>query len=484
MSARWYDLRSWPIAVKLPLAVAVLMILVGVVLSQRVMARLAETQERHLRDMAQSYLDGLSSAVGPSILRQDTWEVFDAIERTQALHKGLRPVETVVTMVDGEVIAASDPRRHPVGSIFAPTPGAPTPERWFAFGEDPASASALRLLSYPGRVIGIIHATFDTRHLAAERRDVLATLILTNGILTLILAAAGWFLVMRMMQPVRILTAHLGAAAGAPAQPVDVAVAARTHGEFGRAFSAYNALVRSLEEREDLVKRLAEEERLGSLGRLASALAHEINNPLGGLFNALATLKSHGHLPAVRENALGLLDRGLLGIRDVVRTALALHRADAGGRDLAAADIDDLRLLIAAEARRKAVTVELTNELAGTVALPGTPVRQAILNLLLNAVAASPPGALVTLSAAVVGQHLSLTVTDRGPGLPRDAAGVLTGPSQDAPLRRGGGLGLWTTRRLVAELGGEISVDWPAAGGTLVRVGLPLARQRELSHVA
>jgi len=61
--------RSWPITIKVPLAVVALMILVGLVLSERVLARLTETQQRHLVELSQSYLDGLSSAIAPSILR-------------------------------------------------------------------------------------------------------------------------------------------------------------------------------------------------------------------------------------------------------------------------------------------------------------------------------------------------------------------------------------------------------------------------------
>ena len=106
--------------------------------------------------------------------------------------------------------------------------------------------------------------------------------------------------------------------------PIPEDVVVKTDGEFGRLFRGYNALVRSMKEREELGKRLAEEKRLGSLGRLASAVAHEINNPLGGLFNALSTLKSHGHLRSVRDVSLGLLERGLVGIRDVVRTTLTI----------------------------------------------------------------------------------------------------------------------------------------------------------------
>ena len=84
--------RSWPITVKVPLAVASLMLLVGLVLSERVLSRLTDTQERHLIELSQSYLDGLSSAIAPSILREDNWEIFDAIARAQAVNKSLSVV--------------------------------------------------------------------------------------------------------------------------------------------------------------------------------------------------------------------------------------------------------------------------------------------------------------------------------------------------------------------------------------------------------
>jgi hypothetical protein len=87
--------RSWPITVKVPVAVASLMLLVGFVLSERVLSRLGDTQERHLVELSQSYLDGLSSAIIPSILREDNWEIFDAITRMQAINKSLHPTETI-----------------------------------------------------------------------------------------------------------------------------------------------------------------------------------------------------------------------------------------------------------------------------------------------------------------------------------------------------------------------------------------------------
>ncbi len=477
--------RSWPITLKVPLAVAALMVLVGVVLSERVLSRLNETQERHLVDLSQSYLDGLSSAIAPSILREDNWEVFDAIARAQELHKSLHPSETIVTNAEGAVIAASDPKTHPIGSMISRTSsgGNSTESESFSFDAGATTASAIRVLSYPGRIAGIIYATFDTRHLAAERRDVVIALILTNGIATILLAAAGWFLVAHMMQPVRILAAHLGAARESLAEPIPESVVSKTTGEFERLFLGYNALVRSIKEKEDLSRRLAEEKRLSSLGRLASALAHEINNPLGGLFNALATLKTYGYLANIREGSLGLLERGLIGIRDVVRTTLTIYRTDATARHLTAPDIDDLSLLIVPEARRKLVEINIRNELASAIPLPSTPIRQAVLNLLLNAVDAAPSGSCVQLCAVATPRHLEISVTDRGEGIPKFAAEVLTGQPGSPPLLDSSGLGLWTTSRLIADLGGQIKVEHPVIGGTSIKILIPLLRE-DFSNVA
>jgi signal transduction histidine kinase len=476
------DPRAWPITLKVPLAVAALMVLVGVVLSERVMARLAETQERHLRDLAKGYLDGLSSSLAPSILRDDSWEVFDALERAQELNKGLHPIEAVVTGADGRVIAASNPRKHPIGSVIEAADAAPAED----FGFDPGgdTASARRVLAYPGRVVGVIRTTFDTSHLAAERRQVLATLAATNGALTLLLAAGGWLLVSAMMRPVRVLSRHLGQGGDAAPTPIPDAVVARTSGEFGNLFRRHNALVRSMGEREDLARRLAEEERLASLGRLASAVAHEINNPLGGMLNAVATLKTHGQLAHVRAGSIGLIDRGLGGIRDVVRTMLTLYRTDDAPRQLTTGDFVDLRLLVAAEARRKAVTVGVSPCRCAEIALPSTPVRQAVLNLLLNAVAAGPPGSTVKLTVDCAPDALVLTVADSGTGMPDQAVRMLSGPVQASPLAMGGGLGLWTTRRLVDGLGGHAEVERPPGGGTTVHLRFPLRPREDIAHVA
>jgi signal transduction histidine kinase len=176
-----------------------------------------------------------------------------------------------------------------------------------------------------------------------------------------------------------------------------------------------------------------------------------------------------------------LLERGLTHIRNVVRSTLVIYRLEASNHSAGAADIDDLRLLIEPEAARKNIDLDWMNEIHGKLPVAVGSVRQATLNLLINACAATPAGGVVTLRAIEENNSLMIEVGDEGPGLPAVLAKYLVAGA-DETTPEGNGLGLWIVRRLVADEGGSIRVDRERNAGTLISVTWPFREERILEN--
>jgi signal transduction histidine kinase len=463
---------------------AAFMIAISAVLTNAVLSRLAETQQRHLSQVASVYLEGLASAIRPYVLRDDVWEVFDALERSASVGAALGVQHVVVANPSGRVLASSAPREFPVGGDASSSLPALEAGQTLRINVDKAVAEALKPLRYQDRFIGQIAARFDISAQIAERREVLRTLLITNAAIALVLAAIGYWLIRRMLRPLRLLYRHLDEGATGSVQPIGLPPRMGRESEFGRLFHRFNTMAEAVNEREALARQLAQEERLASLGRLASGMAHEINNPLGGLFNTIDTLKQHGTKPSVRAASLDLLERGLRGIRDVVRTALATYRADRDSRELTKSDLDDLRLLIGPEATRKKLAIQWENRLSEKAAVPASSIRQIMLNLMLNAVAASPEETVIAVSINMTDSILELAVSDNGGGLPQDALYLLQGHSnKPVGSADGMGLGLWMTRRLVDELKGHVEVS-SRHRSTLITVTIPVPLAKDARHAA
>ena len=125
------------------------------------------------------------------------------------------------------------------------------------------------------------------------------------------------------------------------------------------------------------------------------------------------------------------------------------------------------------------------NLLDGELPVEATTFRQVALNLLLNAIQVSPSGGRVIFVAGIEGDYLSLEVHDGGSGFSPEARAVLAGESnRPAPIGEGAGLGLWVTRRLLQDIGGQVVIATSPLRGALVRVTIPIGTKGELRDVA
>jgi signal transduction histidine kinase len=444
--------RRLPLVARAPLLAAGMTALVGLVASWLVLSAQARLQEDRLRELVRLHVDGLSIALGPAVLRRDVWEAFDTLERATAAGAG-RLALTVAADAEGRIIAASDPRRAPVDSPLDAVAAGAQPIERLAIASAATRLRVLAPLIHQGRTVGAILTELDVGDLTADRRRAALWLAAGNGLATLALSLASWLLMRRALRPLALLAERMDAG-GAPA-PIPEREIPRGDHEVGRLFRTYNAMAGAVEARADSERRLAERERFVSLGRLASSLAHEINNPLGGLLNAADTLRRYADRPEVVQSSAALIERGLKRLREVAQAALDHHRLDDAAAPLTPDDLDDLRLLISPEAARLDQRLDWSVE-ADPDALarwPATGLRQIALNLLLNASAAAGRGGRIGLAMDAGAGSLRLAVRDDGPGMDAASLARLTGA---APPPAGGGLGLRVVRELAQSLGGRI----------------------------
>jgi CubicO group peptidase (beta-lactamase class C family)/signal transduction histidine kinase len=238
----------------------------------------------------------------------------------------------------------------------------------------------------------------------------------------------------------------------------------------------YNIEVRAVRTGE-LAAAAAEQERLAVVGELSASLAHEIRNPLTGV-RSLAQRLAEEEIPedkrrryaSVILEEVGRVERLVANLLGIARRAPRVRDADA--RTPLAPLFDDLALLVAGRAEKAGVRVA-ADARGLTAASAREPLAQALLNLLLNAVAHTPAAGTISLLAREEDGGVTVAVRDTGPGVPREQRERIWEPFHSGG--DGTGLGLAVVRRLAREEGWTVDVDDAPGGGAEFRIHLPAA---------
>lgn len=276
------------------------------------------------------------------------------------------------------------------------------------------------------------------------------------GLLVLaVLLPINWYWGQRMSRPLVLLAGRMGALDRGDSVELEPEMYAYQD-ELGHLFEAYRRMIVEQERKEALERQMVQSERLAAVGRLAAGMAHEINNPLGGMLTAIDTLKSYGESDSRTAKTIALIERGLTQIRDTVGGLLVEARMKS--RDLEPQDIEDVRSLVVPQARKKSLRVDWSASLAQPLPLQASLVRQILINLLLNAIHAAESRGRVACSVELDAGALRMTVENDGKLLTEEQMTHLFEPF--SPLSEDGhGLGLWMTYQIVQQLGGAISVN-------------------------
>jgi signal transduction histidine kinase len=227
----------------------------------------------------------------------------------------------------------------------------------------------------------------------------------------------------------------------------------------------------------ELAAGAAEAERLAVVGELAASLAHEIRNPLTGV-RSLAQRLAEEQIDESRRRRyagvileeVGRVERLVGNLLAIARRAPREHRT--GGRTAMSALFDDLLLLVGSRAEKAGVRLVADADGVEAAAARET-LAQALLNLLLNAIAHTPRGGAVHLLARQMDGTTELLVRDSGPGVPAEERERIWEPFHSGS--GGTGLGLAVVRRLAREHGWGTEVGEAPGGGAEFRLRVPPA---------
>jgi signal transduction histidine kinase len=482
---------------KIPLALTAVIVLTELVVAAALVTRTLRDARIDLEASARNLSTVLGRSLREPMVRDHLWQAFEVVSTPIAARTADNPLKRIVVLdAQGLVFVSTHPREIPVA-----TPAAELPPALAATVSRAAMASGFQFIrddegsglqlaaggpvtAEDGTRLGTVLLEFDPALYRARLVSLLGELALISVPGLLLLVPLGWLAGRRLAQPLVQMAQALARVGHEPPGAIVAHLPPQGRDEIGRLSTQARRMLDGLARKEALEREVLASERLAAVGRVSAAIAHEINNPLGGMLNAIDTVARHGRPDPFTRKTLGLLERGLQQIRATVGALLVEARLDSPA--LGPQDWQDLQTLVAPQlaARGVALACQIEDAAQQPVALPAHEVRQLVLNLLLNAVKAARPEAqagdgraVVELTVARGPGLLAVVVGNTGPPIEPELLSRLFEPFAHPPAQVAGphgfGLGLWVCYQIVQRLRGRIEVG-SEAGWTRFAVTLPV----------
>ncbi|MDD2852024.1 MAG: ATP-binding protein [Desulfuromonadaceae bacterium] len=248
---------------------------------------------------------------------------------------------------------------------------------------------------------------------------------------------------------------------------------------------SYKKLQEQSEQIIAIEKNLRSAERLSALGEMAAVLAHEIRNPLGSIRGTAEILRDDYRPGDPKHEFIEIQIRETERLNRVVEEFLRMSRPLAIEKVPChiRAELEMVATLLSNDAQKCQSTIVIAEDSVDEV-IPadGEKLRQAFLNIIINALQASPPGNSVAVAIKNVNSGVEISVRDCGPGISGDNLSRIIEPFYTTK-EDGTGLGLAISRKIVEGHDGTLQVESVVGQGTVVTITLPRLPMEECHEV-
>jgi signal transduction histidine kinase len=486
------DLGIWRLSLRTKLLLTMLSLLV---LSITSLFFLHLASEQRLISQLHEYTEDLSTAL-EVFQEQPVGEGDPQVVLKAYMDKlGQLGVKDVSITDSAEVQASSNPTK--IGKGLVRGSKRKGPKEYVVkgvLGEEsgPPGSQTTTTLTFPivlgDRRVGYLLITRYLDDFSAISREALVSRVLaTLGVFALGMLVS-LYLSWSFSRPVQELTrAARQVAAG------DLSVQVPSHGsdEIGSLTRTFNEMVERLRESRQLEERLHFAERSTAIGRLASALAHEIRNPLN--FINLSIDHVREHLAPDESRRREDFERILKNVKaEISRLNRLVGDFLSFGKpmrlDARACALDELVREVAGVVDHKArdqgiaLVTETEGPLPALVADPEL-LKTCLLNLMINAIDAMPKGGVLRVATRREQDSIVTTVADTGQGMSAQEIRDAFEP-YFSTKETGVGLGLALTRKIVADHGGTVELSSEPGRGTTALIRLPLGGRQPAAQEA
>ena len=222
-------------------------------------------------------------------------------------------------------------------------------------------------------------------------------------------------------------------------------------------------------------------EKMASMGILSAGIAHEVNNPLGGMLNCVKSMREHPENREMHDRYLPLLDKGLKRIEHTMRQLLNFGRQEP--LQLRKIDVGVLlgECMELLSYKLKRITIEQNNSITTECYVDAEALKQIFVNLGLNAIQAMPDGGSLRIESKMINSRLHFTFEDTGMGIAKEIMKHIFDPfftTKDVGV--GTGLGLSVTYSLVGQMEGTIEVTSEPGKGSRFTVVIPVQSEIQM----